>query len=72
VNSIIHSYILKGIQGFRYVVINAIPFQLRKMVNSAPFRGMLLRDYAYRVTLEIREGRREEGASYPSQLNVLS
>ena len=33
---------------------------------------MLLRDYAYRVTLEIREGRREEGASYPAQLNLLS
>ena len=62
VNSILHSYILKGIQVFRYIVINAIPFRVRKMVNSVPFRGILLRDYAYRVTLEIRD----------AQLNPLS
>ena len=41
------------------------------MVSGTPICRMLLGDYAYRVTLEIREWRGGEKASNSTQLNFL-
>ena len=37
-----------------YVVVDAVPFRVREIINGMPFYRVLFRDYAYRVTLQVR------------------
>ena len=51
---IINTNVLQRIRILWYVVVDTIPFRVREMINGMPFDRVLFRDYAYRVTLQVR------------------
>ena len=51
---VIDTNVLQRIRILWYVVIDTIPFRVREMINGTPFYRVLFRDYAYRVTLQVR------------------
>ena len=71
VNDVIYTNILEGIGILKDTIVNTVTLGVGEVVNGTPICRMLLGDYVYRVTLEIREWRGGERASDSTQVYFL-
>jgi len=71
VNGVVQANILDGIRILGDIIVNTVTLGMGEVINGTPICRMLLGDYAYRVTLEIREWRGGERASDSTQVYFL-